>query len=280
MGSVVWFDGALVDEAEARISPFDHGLLVGDGVFETLTTFDGVPFAWTRHYRRLVRSAEGLGFTVPSSGELLEATRSAIEANGLDEARVRVTITSGPGPLGSDRGDDAVTALVSVSEVTPWAPTTDVVVVPWPRNERGATAGLKTTSYAENARALAYAKEHGGGEAIFLNTQGELCEGTGTNVYVVRGGRIETPPLSSGCLDGVTRQLLLELCADHGFDAVEVSLPASALTEADEVFVSSSTRGAQPVAHVDGEAVPSAPGPVTEKLMTAYEDLVARDQDP
>lgn len=280
MGSVVWLDGALVDQAGARISPFDHGLLVGDGVFETLTTVGGVPFAWSRHYQRLVRSAEGLGFAVPSSDELLAAARSVIEANGLDEARVRVTVTSGPGPLGSDRGDGGSTALVSAGEVTEWAPTTDVVVVPWPRNERGATAGLKTTSYAENARALAYAKERGGGEAIFLNTQGELCEGTGTNVYVVRGGRIETPPLSSGCLDGVTRQLLLELCADHGFDAVEASLPASALTEADEVFISSSTRGAQPVAHVDGTAVPSAPGPATEKLMTAYENLSARDQDP
>lgn len=280
MGSTVWLNGTLVDEADARISPFDHGLLVGDGVFETLTTFAGVPFAWTRHYQRLVRSAEGLGFTVPPDDELLAGTRSAIEANGLDEARVRITITSGPGPLGSDRGDDGVTAIVSVSEVTEWSPTTDVVVVPWPRNERGATAGLKTTSYAENARALAYAKERGGGEAIFLNTRGELCEGTGTNVYVVRDGRIETPPLSSGCLDGVTRQLLLELCADHDFEAVEASLPASALTDADEVFVSSSTRGAQPVAHVDGAAVPSAPGPVTEKLMTAYDDLVARDQDP
>lgn len=280
MGSIVWLNGTLVDEAEARISPFDHGLLVGDGVFETLTTFNGVPFAWTRHYQRLVRSAEGLGFAVPPNAELLAATRSTIEANSLDEARVRVTITSGPGPLGSDRGDDGTTALVSVSAVTPWATTTDIVVVPWPRNERGATAGLKTTSYAENARALAYAKERGGGEAIFLNTRGELCEGTGTNVYVVRHGRIETPPLSSGCLDGVTRQLLLELCAGEGLDAEETDLPASALAEADEVFISSSTRGAQPVAHVDGESVPSAPGPLTEKLMTAYEDLVARNQDP
>lgn len=277
---IVWLDGELVDEHEARISPFDHGLLVGDGVFETLTTFDGIPFAWTRHHRRLVRSAEGLGFAAPPGDELLETARAVMEANGLDEARIRVTVTSGPGPLGSDRGDAGVTVLVSASEVTPWPPTTDVVVVPWRRNEQGATAGLKTTSYAENARALAYAKERGGGEAIFRNTRGELCEGTATNVYVVRGGRVETPPLSSGCLDGVTRQLLLELCADHGLDVAEIDLPVSALTEADEVFISSSTRGAQPVAHVDGEAVPAAPGPVTEKLIAAYEDLAARDQDP
>lgn len=280
MSPVVWLNGEVVDAGEARISPFDHGLLVGDGVFETVTTVGGVPFAWTRHYRRLVRSAEGLGFAVPASDDLFRAARAVIEANGLDEARVRVTVTSGPGPLGSERGDAGATALVSVSEVTPWGPTTDVVVVPWPRNERGATAGLKTTSYAENARALAYAKERGGGEAIFTNTRGDLCEGTGTNVYVVRGGRIETPPLSSGCLDGVTRQLLLELCTDLELDVVEIDLPVSALADADEVFISSSTRGAQPVAHVDGRPVPSAPGPVTEKLMAAYEDLLTRDEDP
>lgn len=276
----VWLGGEVVAGAQASISPFDHGLLVGDGVFETLTTVGGVPFAWTRHYDRLVRSAEGLGFAPPPNEVLRQAVDDVREANGLAEARVRITVTSGPGPLGSDRGDAGATVLVQVAPVTEWPPTTDVVVVPWVRNERGATAGLKTTSYAENARALAYAKERGGGEAIFANTRGLLCEGTGSNVYVVRDGRVETPPLSSGCLDGVTRQLLLDLCPEVGLDAVEVDLPLDALREADEVFISSSTRGAQPVARVDGAAVPSAPGPVTGKLVDAYADLVARHPDP
>lgn len=280
MGRVVWLNGELVDEAEARISPFDHGLLVGDGVFETLTTFRGVPFAWSRHYRRLANSAAGLGFEPPPSRVLLEAAEAVVATNEFDEARVRITVTSGPGPLGSDRGDEGVTALVSATRPKPFDPTIDVVVVPWPRNERGALTGLKTTSYAENARAIEYAKARGAGEAIFANTRGHLCEGTGTNVYVVRGGRLETPPLSSGCLDGITRQLLLELCHEVGIDVGEDDLPLAALAEAEEAFISSSTRGAHPIAHVDGRALPVAPGPVTEKLMAAYAELVERDLDP
>ena len=280
MGRIVWLNGAVVGEDEARISPFEHGLMVGDGVFETLSTAHGVPFAWTRHYLRLERSAAGLGFTVPPSDALRRAVDALIEANGLSEARVRITVTSGPGPLGSDRGDQGTTALIAVSEPTRWPETTGVAVVPWVRNERGAVAGLKTISYAENVRALAWAKERGASEAIFANTQGRLCEGTGTNVYVVRDGRIQTPPLSSGCLDGVTRQILLVCCADAGIEVGEVDLPIEALGQADEAFLSSATRGAQPIARVDGTPLPAAPGPVTEQLIAAYVDLVERNPDP
>lgn len=276
----VWVNGALLDEADACISPFDHGFIVGDGVFETLMTVNGVPFAWNRHYLRLQRSAEGLDFAVPPSEVLREATLAVIEANGLAEARIRVTVTSGPGPLGSDRGDEGVTAMVAVSTPTEWPPTTDVVVAPWTRNENGAMVGLKTTSYAENARALAWAKERGAGEAVFANTRGRLCEGTGTNVYAVQDGRVLTPPLSSGCLDGVTRQILLLLCPEVGIDVEEADLPIEALAAADEAFLSSATRGAQPIARVDGTALPAAPGPLTEKLVAAYADFVERNPDP
>ena len=116
------------------------------------------------------------------------------------------------------------------------------VTVPWPRNERGALAGLKTISYGENVRALAQAKEAGAGEAIFPNTRGELCEGTGTNVFVVTGNVLRTPPEESGCLLGVTRALILELADRLSTRAEEVTLPISALATADEAFSSSSTR--------------------------------------
>lgn len=282
MGAVVWLNGTLCDEAEARLSPFDHGLLVGDGVFETLFAPRGEPFSWTRHYDRLCRSAAALGFAPPSSDPLLEGSRGVLDANGLTErpSRVRVTVTSGPGPLGSDRGDQGLTTFIAAAEQAPFAPTTDVIVVRWPRNERGALAGLKTTSYAENARAVAAVHEQGAGEAIFANTQGDLCEGTSTNIYLVHGGRVATPPLSSGCLDGVTRQLLLELAPSVGIEIREVDLPVNALAQADEAFLSSSTRGAQPIAKVDGTALAAAPGPVTQKLAGAYADLLDREIDP
>jgi branched-chain amino acid aminotransferase len=155
-----------------------------------------------------------------------------------------------------------------------------VVVVPWVRNDRGATAGLKTTSYAENVRALAYAHDRGASEAVFANTRDELCEATGSNVFVVRDGKVATPPGSSGCLLGVTRALVLELAAAAGIEVDESPLPLDALREADEAFLTSTTREVQPISQVDERAVPSVPGPVAAALSTAFNALVAQDLDP
>jgi branched-chain amino acid aminotransferase len=135
-------------------------------------------------------------------------------------------------------------------------------------------AGLKTTSYAENVVALARAKEAGASEALFANTAGQLCEGTGSNVFVVLGGRLSTPPLSSGCLAGVTRELVCELV-----DVVEDDLPMSVLAEADEVFLTSSTRDVQGQHRVDDHEL-EAPGPITREVARAFADLVAGDIDP
>jgi branched-chain amino acid aminotransferase len=170
--------------------------------------------------------------------------------------------------------------VVAASPLTPWPPTADVVTVPWPRNERGATAGLKTISYAENVRALAYAHERGAGEAIFANTRGELCEATGSNVFLVEDGGLVTPPEDAGCLLGVTRALVLELAEKLGIDAMETDRPVDAIATADEAFLSSTTREVQAIAHVDGTALPLAPGPVTERLAEAFVALVALDIDP
>jgi branched-chain amino acid aminotransferase len=276
----VWVDGALVDEAEARVSPFDHGLMVGDGVFETLRVYGGVPFAFTRHLERLEQSAAGLGLSAPDREAIREAASGVLAANGLTEGRLRITVTGGPAPLGSERGDAPPTVIVAAAQAKALPPAEAVATVPWSRNERGATAGLKTISYAENVRALAYAQEHGASEAIFLNTRGELCEATGSNVFVVRQGRLRTPPADAGCLLGVTRALVLELCQELGIDAQESPLGREALAEADEAFLTSSTREVQPISHVDGVAVPAAPGAVTSKLAAAFRDLVARDLDP
>lgn len=272
--------GRVLDVDAARVSPFDHGLLVGDGVFETLRVYDGVPFAWTRHAERLNRSAAGLGLVVPAIDELRTAAEAVIAANGVHEGRLRITVTGGPAPLGSERADVPPTWIVAATPMEPWPPTVDVVVAPWPRNERGAVAGLKTTSYAENVRALTFAQDRGAGEALFTNTRGELCEATGSNVFVVRDGMLATPPPDSGCLLGVTRVLLLDLAARSGIAHREKALPVDAVGEADEAFLTSSTREVHPIAHVDGVALPVAPGPVTTQLAIAFADLVRTDPDP
>ena len=276
---ILWLNGALVAEADARISPSDHGLLTGDGVFETLRIYRGVPFAARRHLDRLARSADGLGLPLPLGQDLRAAMGDVVAANGLVDGRMRITVTGGPSPLGSARGDAAPTVIVAAGPLTVWPASTDVVVVPWPRNERSALAGLKTISYGENVIALAYARKRGAGEAVFANLAGNLCEGTGTNVFLAAGGRLLTPPLSAGCLPGVTRDLLLELCQGN---VEEVDVPVAALAEADEAFLTSSTREVQPIAAVDGRPLRGGPtpGPLTAAAAAAFSALVERDLDP
>jgi branched-chain amino acid aminotransferase len=276
----VWVDGALVTVDDARISPFDHGLLVGDGVFETVRVYGGEPFAWTRHLDRLAHSASGLGLPVPDREMLRAAACEVLSANGHDEARLRITVTGGVAPLGSERGDTGTTVVVASSPLRSWPASVRVVIVPWVRNDRGATAGLKTTSYAENVRALAYAHDRGASEAIFANTRDELCEATGSNVFVVRDGAVATPPGSSGCLLGVTRALVLELAEAAGIAVDESPLGLDALRDADEAFLTSTTREVQPISHVDDRALASVPGPVASALGTAFTALVAQNLDP
>ena len=170
---------------------------------------------------------------------------------------------------------DDEASIVAVGKLTEWGASCDVITVPWPRNEHGATAGLKTTSYAENVRALAHAREHGGGEAIFGNIAGNLCEGTGSNVFVVTGGRLITPPLSAGCLAGVTRDLVIEWAG-----AAEEDLSIGALAAAEEAFLTGTTRDVQPIRTVNGVALPAAPGPVTRKAADIFAARSAETADP
>jgi branched-chain amino acid aminotransferase len=271
---LVWINGRLHDDPATAVLPVtDHGFTVGDGVFETLKVTEGRPFALTRHLERLARSAGGLGLELD-----LDRVRAGIHdvlAGATGSGRLRITVTGGPAPYGSGRGGAEPTVVVVLAPASTWEPATDVVTVPWTRNERGATAGLKTTSYAENVVALAFAHDRGASEAIFADTTGRLCEGTGSNVFVALAGRLLTPSLDTGCLAGVTRALLLEWTS-----AEEAELPLSVLAEADEVFLSSSTRDVQPVRSVDGRALPGVPGPITTAAAEAFARHAAADTDP
>jgi branched-chain amino acid aminotransferase len=272
----VWVDTHLVDERDAHISVFDHGFTVGDGVFETAKVVNGVPFAITRHLERLVQSARGLGLHVNPTQVRTAVTEVLAENAVLPLGRLRITVTGGHAPLGSDRGGAPPSLVVAVAEGKAWPPTADVAVVPWVRNERAATAGLKTTSYADNVVALAHAHHAGAAEAIFGNTVGNLCEGTGTNVFLAVEGRLVTPPLGSGCLPGVTRALLLDWLGVVD----EVDVPLSALQQAREAFLTSSTRDIQPIGAVDGHVLPAAPGPLTQHAMDVWKEREAANPDP
>lgn len=271
----IWLDGGIHDADSARVSVLDHGMTVGDGVFETLRTTDGRPFALTRHLERLASSARGLGLPEPDADEVRHACAALAEAMPMPLGRLRITYTGGLSPLGSDRGEAGPTLVVALGEATRRPDSTAVVTVPWTRNERGALAGLKSTSYAENVIALARAREQGASEALFANTRDRLCEGTGSNVFVVLDGELHTPPLEAGCLAGITRALTVDWTGAHVTD-----LPMDVLEQADEVFVTSSLRDVQAVHSLDGRELPGASGPVTAKAMRVFAERSAAHMDP
>lgn len=268
-----WVNGVLSPVDDGVVAVTDHGFTVGDGVFETLKIERGVPFALTRHLHRLERSAAGLGLPAPDTERIREAVAEVCGQRQYDLGVLRITYTSGPGPLGSMRGDQGCTVAVVSMPGKPWPDSTKVHVSRWPRNERSPLAGLKTTSYAENAVSLAQARAVGASEALMGNLVGQLCEGTGSNVFVVVEGRVLTPPLASGCLAGVTRGLVLEW-----FDVEERTLPLDVLRTADEVFLTSCTRDIHPVHAVDDRAL--AEWPVTAAMRERFLALCAEDPDP
>lgn len=265
----VWVDGARVAADGPAVSAVDHGVTVGDGAFETAKIDAGVPYAVSRHLARMDRSLAGLGLPPADHDRVREGIAAVLDGPDIPFGRLRWTVTGGRGPLGSDRLDAGLTYIVTAVEHARPPATGAVVTVPWVRNERSATAGLKTTSYAENVVALARAQEQGAVEALFANTRGELCEGTGSNVFVVTDGVVRTPPLSSGCLAGISRELVLEWCRAEGVEVLEEDLPLSVLTEADELFLTSSVKDVMPVSAVDGRPLP-APGPLTTAVRAAW----------
>lgn len=278
-GVRVWVDGALVEPGGRALSPLDHGVTVGDGVFETMKIVDGKSFALTRHLRRLDRSLEGLGLEPADHDYVREGVEAVLGGDPVPFGRLRVTVTAGAGPLGSDRGGAPLTYVVAAGLTPRPTPTVRIATVPWTRNETSAVAGLKTTSYAENVVALARAKELGAAEALFGNTKGELCECTGSNVFVVRGGVALTPPLESGCLAGITRELTIEWGRAAGIEVREESLPLEIVRDADEVFLTGTTRDVHPVAAVDEREL-DAPGPVTARLAEIFAQRASERMDP
>jgi len=269
----IWFGGRLYGPDETPSVPVtDHGLVVGDGVFEALKITAAGPFAVQRHLDRMTRSAMALELPLPDHA----VVRGAMEAVCADQAwefgKIRITYTGGPGPLGSQAAYGPATLVVIAEPADPPSPTVRIVTAPWRRNENGALTGVKSTSYAENVRGLSYAYAHEASETIFLNTAGDVCEGTGTNIYCVFGNRVVTPPLAAGCLAGITREVLLEWC-----DVVEEDFTLSEAAGADEVFITSSLRDVQAVSQWDGVDYP-APGPktaeISEQFLTKSSELV------
>jgi branched-chain amino acid aminotransferase len=272
---VVWVNGQVLPASQATVAATDRGLMLGDGVFTTMRVTGGRPLAWAMHVARLRQSATIVDITVPIDDDTLARVCEQVVAawGGSGDARLRITVTAGRSPAGPARTDPgAATLVVSVDDATvPLGPVA-LVTVPWRRNEHAPTAGAKTTSYADSVVALASARQAGADEAIMANTSGHLCECAAANVFVVLDDALVTPSLASGCLPGVTRAIVL--AARCG--ATEATIDAAQLPRVTEAFVTSSLRGVQPVASIDGRALGGTiPGPHTLAAMAAYDAAVS-----
>ncbi|GAA3551016.1 aminodeoxychorismate lyase [Microlunatus spumicola] len=272
---VIWVDGQLyADPKDARVPATDHGLVVGDGVFEALKVTPAGPFAVRRHLDRLERSAAAMGLPAPDRAAVREGIDAVLADRRFANGKVRITYTGGDGPLGSQAAYGRPMLVVAAAAMTLPPVSTDVVTAPWRRNEHGALTGVKSTSYGENVRGLAYAHAHDCGETVFRNTAGNVCEGTGTNVFCVFGDEVVTPPLSAGPLAGITRDLLLEW-----FPVTERDLTLEEALGADEVFLTSSLRDVQLVERWDGHAFTGL-GAVTTRAAAVFAERSAGDLDP
>ena len=270
----VWANGRVHDDPEqATVAVTDHGLVVGDGVFEALKVTSAGPFALRRHLERLDRSARALGMPAPDHAFLREAIAAVLDRRTYTEGKIRITYTAGRGPLGSGAAYGPQTLVVALDAAAAPEPSTAVVTAPWTRNEHGALAGVKSTSYAENVRVLAYATERDASEALMVNTAGHLCEGSGANVFVVLDGRVCTPPLAAGALAGITRDLVLEWT-----EVEERNLTLAQALAADEVFLTSSLRDVQPVQRWDDTTF--GEHPVTDAVARTFAQRAGADLEP
>ncbi|MGB2998398.1 MAG: aminotransferase class IV [Phycisphaerae bacterium] len=279
--------GRFVDVGDATVSALDAGLLLGAGLFETLRIYGGRPFRLGAHLARLRESGEFLRiFVGESDASFAEIIDHLVKVNVVPDARVRITATRGP--LAAELEDDSAppaTLIVSAGPMTPYPAQAyergaTVVVSRLRANETDPTTFHKTTGYMKNLLALRDAHRARATESLLFNTKGRLAEGAISNVFVVTGGRLLTPPVEEGLLPGITRAAVLELAAAVGVPAEQRPLSAREVLDADEVFLTNSIMEILPVGRIEKKEIGDGrPGPVTRKLAEAYKALVTRERE-
>jgi branched-chain amino acid aminotransferase len=276
MDKLIYHNDRVLPLTEARLSPGQVGLLTGWGVFTTLRIYRGLPFAFERHWARMARDAERLGVPIPYSQDAARrAVIETVEANRHPESTARVCLVKNHGGLWSDAaGRPEADLLIFTRELVAWPPTQRLTLETSGIFAGGHYAGTKMLSWVPHAAVLEAAHAQGFDDALLTNEKGLLAECTSANVFLVRGGTILTPPLSSGCLPGITREVLFEILPKAGVEMLEADLSADDLSSAEEVFISSTTRECAPVAVVSPKWNYSAPGPVTTRAERVFKDYV------
>jgi branched-chain amino acid aminotransferase len=263
----IWLNGQLLPTAAARLDAADRGLLLGDGLFETMRVVEGRPPLLSRHLTRLNEGARVLGLPVPAV-DMEAVLRQLLTANGLRQAAVR--LTRGPGPRGLlPPAELAPTLLITASPLPPAPePIRAVVATVTRRNELSPLSRIKALGYLDQILALREAQARGAEEALMLNTAGRLACGTTANLFLVHDAALLTPPLEEGALPGITRALVLELAPGLGIAACETPLEPAMLAHAQEAFLTSSLRFLTPLASIEDRPLP-APGKLARAVTAA-----------
>jgi branched-chain amino acid aminotransferase len=284
MAATVNVNGLIVDQEHARISVFDHGFLYGEGVYETLRTYNGQPFLFDRHMRRLRNSADMLALPIPiSDAEIGTRFIDTMQAGGLiggpgKEAYIRLMVTRGVGELSYDPAACPAPSIVVIvkPQIDPLPEVFEhgvaVAIVSTVRNHPGTVNPLiKSNNLLNNALAMQEAVRRGAFEGIMRNYRGELAECTTSNLFIVKNGAALTPPLDAGLLPGITREFLFEIGAERRIAVREAVLLDEDLFGADEAFLTGTTRELVPIVRVDDRPIGSGhPGPLTSTLLQAF----------
>ena len=276
MDPLIIHNDQLIPLEEARLSPGQMGLLLGWGVFTTLRIYEGFPFAFDRHWARLLHDAERLGMTLGYAPESVwEAIVSVAAANHRPEGMARLSFVKNQGGLWSQaEGRPATDLLIFTRELYPWPLFHRLKLQPNAILSASRLAGAKVLSWVQNAATLEKAHAEGFDDALLMNEKGHLAECTSANIFLVNGRRVATPPLASGCLPGITREVLREAIPGAGFELHEQDLTPEDLSSADEVFISSTTREVAAVGSISPDWNYQAPGRITRALEDAFQQYV------
>ncbi len=284
MPEIVYLNGSLLSLSEARLSPLDYGFLYGYGLFETMRAYSGRVFRLDDHLRRLCRSADFLGIMAPSMSALSAAAYATLDANGLTSARVRMTLSAGEGePVPNLSSCQESTLFITARNYIPYDDEVHqqgykAIVSGIRRNTKSPVSSLKSLSYMDNLMARREAATAGANEAILLNDEGLVAEGSTSNLFVVSGQTLCTPSGDSGLLPGVTRQIVIDLAKELGIPTVEHNVTLDDLMQAEEVFCTSSVIEIMALTSIDDRRIGGGRrGRLTARLTEAYRRIVKRE---
>ena len=278
---LVYIDGEFYPKSEAKISVYDHGLLYGDGVFEGIRAYHGIVFHLKEHIVRLYRSAHPIMLKIPmTKAQLIEAVLETLKKNNLTNAYIRLVVTRGVGDLGLDpRKCPKATVIIITEPMLQLNPPEEVesgitTTIAWVKRNPvdTATHEIKSLNYLNSILGKIEANITGANEAICLDKTGHVCEGVGENIFIVREGKIYTPPISSGALNGITRAVIIRLAKKLGYEVTERNITPNEMFTADEVFFTGTAAEVAPIREINKRVIGTGkPGPITKRIMQEFE---------